>query len=122
MADRPTLTTKAVVRRIATALVDFAKGQGWKKDQYEILFRLLEDWGHIRVMLIVDDFGGRSDQVMWSLVHDYLEESLKRDGGIGFSLGISVRERRQVEQGGIYTIPDTFVEVADLLPASSLEQ
>jgi hypothetical protein len=109
------------MHRTAEALVDFAKEQGWTKDQYQILFRLLEDWGHIRVMLVVDDFGGRSEQVMWSLVHDNLEESLKRDGGIGFSLGLSVREKRQVEKGGIYAIPDTFVEDADLLPASSLD-
>jgi hypothetical protein len=121
MVTRPTLTTKAVLRRIANALVDFAKQQGWSQDQYQIFFRVLEDWGRITVMLVVDDFGGRSEQAMWSLVHDHLEQSIKRDGDIGFSLGLSVRERRQVEQGGIYAIPDSYVEVADLLPASSLD-
>jgi hypothetical protein len=120
MVTRPTLTTKDVLRRIAKALVDFAKEQGWNKDQYQILFRLMEEWGRITVMLVVDDFAGRSEQAMWSLVHDYLEKALKREGDIGFSLGLSVREKSQVERGGLYAIPDSYVEVADLLPASSV--
>lgn len=121
MVTRPTLMTKAVVRRIAEALVAFAKEQAWKKDQYELLFHLQEEWGRITVMLVAEDFGGRSDREMWDLVYHYLERSLKEDGDIGFSLGLAVRERSQVEHGGIYSIPDTYVEVADLLPASSLD-
>lgn len=121
MVTRPTLTTKAIVRRIAEALVGFAKDQGWKKDQYELLFRVKEEWGRISVMLVAEDFGGRSDREMWDLVYDYLQRTLKQQGEIGFSLGLTVREKSQVEKGGIYSIPDTYVEVADLLPASSLD-
>jgi hypothetical protein len=121
MAALPTLTTKAVLAQIAKALVDFAKEQGWNKDQYRILFRVLEDWGHIRVMLVVDDFGGRSDRELWEQVHDRLERSLKQEGGTGFSVGLVVRERGQVEKRGRYAIADTYVEAADLLPASSLD-
>ena len=59
---------------------------------------------------------------MWDQVHEYLKDSLDRDGGIDpFSLGLSVRERSQVERGGIYTIPETYLQAADLLPASSLD-
>ena len=58
---------------------------------------------------------------MWDLVFDFLENSLKKDGDIGFSLGLSVREKSQVERGGIYTIPETYVEAADLLPTSVLD-
>lgn len=122
MVTRPALTTKAAVRRIAEALVAFAKDQGWKKDQYELLFKVLEEWGRITVMLVAEDFGGRSDREMWDLVYDYLQKSLEQGGDIGFSLGLAVREKSQVEKGGMYSIPDTYVEVADLLPASSLDQ
>ena len=38
-------TTKAVLARIAKALVEFATKQGWTKDQYEVLFHVMEDWG-----------------------------------------------------------------------------
>ncbi len=61
----------------------------------------MEDWWRIRVMLIVDDFGGRSEREMWDQVHEYLKDSLDRDGGIDpFSLGLSVREKSQIERGG----------------------
>jgi len=122
MVTRPTLTTKAAVRRIAKALMEFAKEQGWRKDQYELLFHVQEDWGRITVMLVAEDFGGRSDREMWDLVYNYLERSLKQEGDIGFSVGLAVREKSQVERGGLYSIPDTYVEVADLLPASSLDE
>jgi hypothetical protein len=121
MVARPTLRTKAVIRRTAEALAEFAKEQGWKKDQYQLLFHLQEEWGRITVMLVAEDFGGRSDREMWDLVYDYLQRSLKQEGDIGFSLGLAVREKSQVEKGGLYSIPDTYVEVADLLPASSLD-
>jgi hypothetical protein len=124
MVTSPTInrTTKAVLARIAKALVEFAKKQGWTKNQFEVLFHVMEDWWRIRVMLVVDDFGDRSEREMWDQVHEYLKDSLDRDGGIEpFSLGLSVREKSQVERGGIYTIPDTYVEAADLLPASSLD-
>jgi hypothetical protein len=116
------LTTKVAVRRIAKALMEFAKEQGWRKDQYELLFHVQEDWGRITLMLVAEDFGGRSDREMWDLVHNYLERSLKQEGDIGFSLGLAVREKSQVERGGLYSIPDIYVEVADLLPASSLDE
>jgi hypothetical protein len=120
MVSRPALSTRTAVARIATALAEFAKEQGWKKDQYHLLFRVLEDWGRITVMLVADDFGGCSDREMWDQVYDYLENALKKDGDIGFSLGLSVREKARVEQGGMYSIPESYVDVEDLLPASSL--
>jgi hypothetical protein len=120
MAARPALTTKEALARIAKALVEFAKEQGWTPDQYQVLFRVLEDWGRISVMLVADDFKGLSNREMWDKVFDSLEAKLKPGGDIGFSLGLSVREKRQVEQGGMYTIPEGYVDAADLLPASSL--
>lgn len=121
MVTRTTLRTKDVVRRIANAVVKLAKAQGWRKDQYEILFRLQEEWGRITIMLVVDSFGGRSEREMWDLIFDFLQRSLQQQGDIGFSLGLIVREKSQVQRGGSYAIPDSYVEVADLLPASSLD-
>jgi hypothetical protein len=122
MVARPTLTTKAALYRIAKALKDFAeKEEGLRRGQYRILFKLVEDWGHINVMLILDDFKGRSDREIWDKVYDYLHDALKKEGDTGFVVGHLVRERSQVERGGIYGIPETYVDVADLLPASMLE-
>lgn len=120
MAARPTLTTKGALARISKALAEFAKDQGWTPDQYQVLFRVLEDWGRISVMLVADDFKGLSNRAMWDKVDDSLQAKLKPGGDIEFSLGLSVRQRKQVEQGGMYTIPESYVNAADLLPASSL--
>ena len=63
MVTRPTLrTTQAALARIARALVEFAKVQGWRKGQYQVLFRVSEEWARITVMLVADDFGGRSER------------------------------------------------------------
>jgi hypothetical protein len=122
MVTRPTLrSTQAALARLAKALVEFAKKQGWSKGQYQVLFRVSEEWGRITAMLVADDFGGRSEREMWDLVFDFIENSLKKDGDFGFSLGLSVREKSQVERGGIYTIPDTYLEATDLLPESILD-
>ena len=68
---------------------------------------MLEDWGRISVYFIVKEFGGLSEQEMWERVWDYLEEVARsRNGDIGFSVGLSVRDRKQVDQGGIYSIPE----------------
>ena len=72
-------------------------------------------------MLVAEDFGGRSNREMWDQVYDHLEDKLEPDGDIGFSLGLSVRERKQVEQGGMYAIPEVMSKSTDLLPASSLD-
>jgi hypothetical protein len=120
MATGTTLTTKEALVRIAKALAEFAKEERWRPDQYQILFRVLEDWGRISVMLIAEDFGGLSNHEMWVKVFDALQDKLKPGGDIGFSVGLSVRTRTQVEQGGMYTIPEGYVDAADLLPASSL--
>jgi hypothetical protein len=118
MALTTTMRTRVELRRIAKALREFASGQGWKPGEYQILFRVLEDWGRISILFIVKEFGNLSEKEMWVRVWDHLEKSLEQDGDIGFSVGLSVRERQQVAQGGMYSIPDSYVE-EDLLVGSS---
>jgi len=101
--------------RISKALRDFADTKGWKPDEYEILFRNLEQWGRISVFLIAESFSGLTNKQMWSEVFDHLERSLKQHGDIGFSIGLSVREKKQVEEGGMHSIPVGFVGEEELL-------
>jgi hypothetical protein len=120
MVTIPTLKTRTALTRITNALRAFAKARGWQPGQYQILFRVLEEWGRISFVLIAEDFGGLSNREMWDLVFDHLEASLNQGSDIGFSLGFSVREKKQVEQGGMYTIPEEYVPVEQLLPGTSL--
>jgi hypothetical protein len=120
MASSATVSTKTALSRIADALKHFAKDRGWRPEDYEILFRVLEQWGKISVLLIAKDFGGLSNREIWDQLFDYMEKELKHGPDIGFSLGLSVRERKQVEQGGMYSIPEEYVSVEELLPSPTL--
>jgi hypothetical protein len=109
------------LRRISAVLRDFANQQGWKPGEYQILYRVLEEWGRITIFFIVKDFGGLSQDEMRNRVWDHLETALKLDGGIGFSFGISVHTPEQVERGGPHSIPDSYFEEELLLgPAGTV--
>jgi hypothetical protein len=101
--------------RISKALKDFAAEKGWKPEEYQILFRNLEQWGRISVFFIVESFSGLTNKDMWSQVFDHLERSLKKQGDIGFSVGLSVREKKKVDEGGMHSIPVGFVSEEELL-------
>jgi hypothetical protein len=119
MAISTTFKTRTVLRRIVRALKAFAAEHGWQPGEYQIFFRVLEDWGRINIFFIVGEFGTQTEKEMWVRVWDYLQESLKQDGDTGFSVGLSVRERQQVQQGGMYCIPEGYIE-EDLLVGSSV--
>jgi hypothetical protein len=120
MAISTTLTTRGALARIVKSLKDFAKAQHWKPGEYAILFRVLEDWGRISFILVAEDLGGKSNREVWNELFDHLEKTLNRGADVGFSLGFSVRERKQVEEGGMYSIPEGYVDASDLLPGTSL--
>jgi hypothetical protein len=120
MAIGTTLRTSAALKRIVEVLKDFSTAQNWKPGDYRILFDVLEEWGRIRIMLIAEDFGGRSNQEVWDALYDHLEKTLHRGDDVGFSLGFSVRERKQVEKGGMYSVPERYVDAEDLLPSTRL--
>jgi hypothetical protein len=119
MATSTTVRTRTALRRLARVLKEFATEQGWKPGEYQILFRVLENWGRISILYIVKEYGGLSEKEMWVRVWDFLARSLKQDGDLGFSVGLSVRDRQQVEQGGMYSIPEDYIE-HDLLVGPGL--
>ena len=52
---------------------------------------------------------------VWVRVTDYLEHSMKQQGDIGFSIGLSVHTFDQVAKGGRNSIPEGYVEEEILL-------
>jgi hypothetical protein len=113
-------TVKSALQRIADALTAFAAKQGWKPNEYRILFRVSQRWGRIRVFFIAKEFGALSRQEVWVQVWDHLENSLKSGPEIGFSVGLSVRDWNQVNQGGAYAIPPGYVDHKELLLTPSV--
>jgi hypothetical protein len=114
MALSPTLTTRQAMRRISKALKEFAAKKGWQPGDYQILYRNLEEWGRISVFFIAESFSGLSNKEIWAEIVDYLDQSLNQGGDIGFSIGLSVRERAQVERGGAHSIPNGFMDEEEL--------
>jgi hypothetical protein len=115
MASSPTLRTRTAMTRISKAIKEFAAEKEWKPEEYQILFRNLEQWGRISVFLVAESFSGLTNKDVWNQVFDHLEKSLKQYGDVGFSIGLSVREKRQVEEGGMYSIPTEFVNEEEFL-------
>ncbi|MGO9470473.1 MAG: hypothetical protein ACLQIB_34510 [Isosphaeraceae bacterium] len=121
MALSTTLRTRAALRRIAAALRDFANEQGWQRDEYQVLFRILEDWGRITILLVAKDLGGVSDTEMRARVWNYLGNALKQGGDIGFSIGLLVRTWDEVNKGPAHSIPEGYVEEEILLGSGAGE-
>jgi Flavin containing amine oxidoreductase len=118
MALGPALRMK--LTHIAKALKDFASEQGWGPGEYKILFRVLKTWGKISVYFVVKDFGGLSEREMWERVWDHLKKSLASEGDAGYSVGLSVHDWEQVNQGGTYSIPKSYIDEEELLPSASV--
>jgi len=118
MALDPALRTK--LTSIARALKDFASEQGWGPGEYKILFRVIKTWGKISVYFIVKDFGGLSEREMFERAWDHLKRSLALAADPGYSVGLSVHDWEQVNQGGIYSIPKSYIDEEELLPSRRL--
>jgi hypothetical protein len=120
MALRPAL--KKAVERIARALKDYASQKGWGPDDYRIYILANEEWGRIKITFVGKDFGTLDNYGKWAEVHDFLDRELAGEPGIGYTIGLSVRDSRQVEEGGIYAIGPAYTEISDYLvsgPVSS---
>lgn len=113
-------TMKAAAKRIAEALNDFAVRQGWKPNEYQILFHLNPKWGRIRVFFIAKDFGGLTRQELWGRVLEHMERELAKGPDLGYSVGLSVRDWNQVNQGAAYSVPPGYIDYNELLLAPSV--
>jgi hypothetical protein len=113
---------KSAVKRIADALTEFASTAGWKPNVYQILFHLSSRWGRIRVFFIAKDFGDLTRQEMWARVSEHLEKALANGPDIGYSVGLSVRDWSQVNQGGAYSIPHGYVDHKEVLLTPSVAE
>jgi hypothetical protein len=113
-------TVKMATRRIAGALEAFAAQERWDASDYRILFHINRRWGRIGVFFVVKDFGGLSRQEMWARVFDHLEQWLKTGPDIGYSVGLSVRNHDEVNQGGADSIPLGYMDYKDILATPSV--
>ena len=57
---------------------------------------------------------------MWERVWNYLKRSLASETAVGYSVGLSVHDWEQVNQGGTHSIPKSYVDEEELLPSASV--
>src|SRR5436309_10250350 len=108
-------TLKAALVRIADALTTYAADQGWKPNEYRILFRRSQRWGRIRVLFLAKDFAGSSSHEMWARVWDAIEKELNSGPGIGYSVGLVVLDGNEVKQRGASAIPPGYLDSKEVL-------
>src|SRR5687767_5344223 len=67
---------KRAVKRIVKTLDKFAANEGWKTDEYRVLFHLNPDVGRIHVVVIARSFPGKDIEDKWLNVLNFLERDL----------------------------------------------
>lgn len=116
MVTVPTIRTKTILKELVEAVNDFAKARNWRPGDYSMFVRVQEDWLNINFILVVPDLGGQTPEAVWNELDDHLEEIRKELAETGFYIGYLVRDRKQVEHGGIDSVPRSHVDIEDLLP------
>jgi len=104
---------------VAGALTRFAESQGWKDPQYWIYYRINPDWGKVHFIFVAEAFNGKNPYETTRQVWAYLEEELKEYSDVLSSLGLVVRSKEQVNEGGIYAIGSEYKEYWTLYPSST---
>jgi len=113
-------TLKTTLKKIVSALKDFAGQQCWKPDEYKILFQISKKWGFVSVFFIVKDFGELDSHEMWERVWKSLENSTLTEQDRVYTIRLSVRDWKQMREGGIYSIPLGFIDQEELLAVPSV--
>ncbi|MEJ7639667.1 MAG: hypothetical protein WKF75_17255 [Singulisphaera sp.] len=107
---------RQTLRWITQAFDRFAADCGWKSGEYQVLVRINQDWGRVHVILAAKEFPGGTEQEKWQKVMDYLVQKFGQDEpGRLQSISLSIRTFDEIEEGGIYSISQKFMNVHDLL-------
>jgi hypothetical protein len=109
MALSPTL--KRAVRCVADLLGEYGREQGWGPDDYQLFFRVSGSWGNIHVVFVARGFEGHDPFECYSSVMQYLRDQLRTEPDLFGSIGLVIRTFKEVEEGGIFAIGPSYVEV-----------
>jgi hypothetical protein len=104
---------------VAGALTKLAESQGWKESDYRIYYRTNPDWGKVHFIFVVEAFNGKDPYETTRRVWAYLEKELKECQDVLSSLGLVVRSKEQVDEGGIYAIGSEYKEYWTLYPSAT---
>lgn len=102
---------KRVIRRLANAILDYAKTRGWDREDVQLYYRWVPDWDRLHILVVIPDFEGGTEFQAWSSILTHLGEEFADDPEfMKHHLSLLVRTSQQVQEGGIYEIGPEYRE------------
>jgi predicted Co/Zn/Cd cation transporter (cation efflux family) len=112
MAIGPTM--KQAIRRIAQALVAYAKEKGWSEGDYQIYYAASSKRSQIYIAFVSKYFDKNQRYENYALIKEHLARELGDMPGLLNHLALVIRSREQVEEGGIYAVGPPYREYRPL--------
>ena len=101
---------KRSVFLVAGALTKFARSQGWKDSDYWIYYKTNPEWNKVHFVFVAEGFKDQDPYGSTKAVWDFLEKELSGQQDVLRSLGLVVRSKAKVEEGGLYSIGPGYEE------------
>jgi hypothetical protein len=102
---------------IAGALTKFAKSQDWGDFDYWIFYKTNPDWDKVHFVFVAEGFNDQDPYESTRKVWSYLEKELVAQPDVLKSLGLVVRSKKKVDEGGLYAIGPGYTEFWTMYPA-----
>ena len=102
---------------IAGALTRYATEQGWNDSEYWIYYWENPDWDKVHFVFVSSHFNDQDSNEITKQVWAFLESELKSAPEVLRSLGLVVRSKKKVDEGGLYAIGPSYREFWTFYPA-----
>ena len=118
MAEESEIVRRSVFL-VAGALTKFAKAQGWEDLDYWIYYKTNPEWDKVHFVFVAKGFNDQDPYESTKSVWSYLEKELSGEQDVLRSLGLVVRSKKKVEEGGLYAIGPGYKEFWTIYPAQT---
>ncbi len=95
---------------VARALTKYAKSRGWEDADYWIYYKTNPDWNKVHFVFVAKGFENQDPYESTRSVWSYLEKELSEHQDVLRSLGLVVRSKAKVDEGGLYAIGPGYEE------------
>jgi len=104
---------------VAGALTKFAQSQGWKDSEYWIYYWTNPDWEKVHFVFVSERFNDQDSYETTRRVWAFLQKELAGAPDVLRALGLVVRSKKKVDEGGLYSIGSGHKEYLTNYPAKT---
>jgi hypothetical protein len=101
---------------VAGALTRFARSEGWRDLEYWIYYWTNPDWEKVHFVFVSDHFNDQDSYETTRRVWAFLQRELAGAPDVLRSLGLVVRSKKKVDEGGLYAIGPGYREFWTIYP------